>query len=309
MGNKMNIILISNNSAKAKTLTFTGKHLVLLAAGFFFVSVLLAMVLNYLSLRYADKIDSPTLRTLVLSAQQEEHEKTQSYLRDSLNAMAVRMGQMQAHLLRLDSVGARLAELSGIKPQEFLFNEIPGQGGALSTLPAQDISLSEFSNQIQELSRALDDRSDKLGALESLLMEDRLKKKMVPSVMPIDAKWYSSGFGFRIDPFSGRRVFHEGVDFMAEVGTPVVAAAGGVVVYSDRHPEYGNMIDVDHGNDFVTRYAHASKRLVKVGQVVVRGQKIAEVGSTGRSTGPHLHFEVRHRGLPQNPSRFLKMPG
>jgi murein DD-endopeptidase MepM/ murein hydrolase activator NlpD len=305
----MNIILISNNSAKAKTLTLTGKHLVLLAAGFFFASVLIAMVLNYLSLRYADKIDSPALKSLVLSAQQEEHEKTQSYLRDSLNAMAIRMGQMQAQLLRLDAVGERLAELSGIKPQEFLFNETPGQGGALPTLPAQDISLVEFSNQIQELSRALDDRSDKLGALESLLMEDRLRKKMVPSVMPIDTKWYSSGFGLRIDPFSGKRVFHEGVDFMAEVGTPVLAAAGGVVVYYDHHPEYGNMIDVDHGNDFVTRYAHASKRLVKVGQVVVRGQKIAEVGSTGRSTGPHLHFEVRHRGLPKNPSRFLKMPG
>ena len=96
---------------------------------------------------------------------------------------------------------------------------------------------------------------------------------------------------------------------MATTGTPIVAAASGVVVYSDYHPEYGNMIDVDHGNEFVSRYAHASKRLVKVGQVVVRGQKIAEVGSTGRSTGPHLHFEVRHKGLPQNPSRFLKMPG
>lgn len=305
----MNIILISNNSAKAKTLTLTSRHLVFVAVGFFFASVVMAMGLNYLSLRYADKIDSPTLRSLVLSIQQEEHQKTQSYLRDSLNAMAVRMGQMQAQLLRLDSVGARLAELSGIKPQEFLFNQNPGQGGTLSTLPSQDISFIEFSNQIQELSRTLDDRTDKLGALESVLMQDRLKKKMLPSVLPVNTKWYSSGFGPRIDPFSGKSHFHEGVDFSAATGTPIVAAAGGVVVYSDHHPEYGNMIDVDHGNDFVSRYAHASKRLVKVGQVVVRGQKIAEVGSTGRSTGPHLHFEVRHRGSPQNPSRFLKMPG
>jgi murein DD-endopeptidase MepM/ murein hydrolase activator NlpD len=126
--------------------------------------------------------------------------------------------------------------------------------------------------------------------------------------MPVTTKWYSSGFGVRIDPFTGRSVFHEGVDFTAAMGTPIVAAAGGVVVYSGFHSEYGNMIDVDHGNDLVSRYAHASKRMVKVGQVVVRGQKIAEVGSTGRSTGPHLHFEVRHKGLPQNPSRFLKMP-
>lgn len=305
----MNIILISNNLAKARTLTLTSTHFVLLAGAFFLAAVLLAMGLNYLSLRYADKIDSPSLRSLVLSVQQEEHQKTQSYLRDSLNAMAIRMGQMQAQLLRLDSVGERLAELSGIKPQEFLFKQSPGQGGVLSTLPSQDMTFVEFNNKIQELSRLLDDRADKFGALDSVLMQDRLKKKMLPSIMPVSTRWYSSGFGVRIDPFTGRSVFHEGVDFTAATGTSIVAAAGGVVVYSDYHPEYGNMIDVDHGNDLVSRYAHASKRLVKLGQVVVRGQKIAEVGSTGRSTGPHLHFEVRHRGLPQNPSRFLKMPG
>ena len=305
----MNIILISNNLAKARTLTLTSTHFVLLAGAFFLAAVLLAMGLNYLSLRYADKIDSPSLRSLVLSVQQEEHQKTQSYLRDSLNAMAVRMGQMQAQLLRLDSVGERLAELSGIKPQEFLFKQSPGQGGMLSNLPSQDMTFVEFNNKIQELSHLLDDRADKFGALDSVLMQDRLKKKMLPSIMPVSTRWYSSGFGVRIDPFTGRSVFHEGVDFTAATGTAIVAAAGGVVVYSDYHPEYGNMIDVDHGNDLVSRYAHASKRLVKLGQVVVRGQKIAEVGSTGRSTGPHLHFEVRHRGLPQNPSRFLKMPG
>ncbi len=305
----MNIILVSNNSAKAKTLTLTSTHLMLLASGFLFSSMLMAIALNYVSLRYAHRIDNPILRPLVLNIQQEEHQKAQLYLRDSLNAMAVRMGQMQAQLLRLDSVGARLAELSGIKSQEFMFNQMPGQGGTVTNLPSKDVSFMEVSNKIQEMARILDDRADKLDALDSMLMQDRLKKKMLPSVMPIASRWYSSGFGIRSDPFTGRSVFHEGVDFSAAVGTPIVAAAGGVVVYSDYHPEYGNMIDVDHGNDFVSRYAHASKRLVKKGQVVVRGQKIAEVGSTGRSTGPHLHFEVRHKGLPQNPSRFLKMPG
>jgi murein DD-endopeptidase MepM/ murein hydrolase activator NlpD len=304
----MNVILISNNLAKPKTVTLTSRHLVVLAGAFLAAAVLMAIGLNYLSLRYADKIDSPTLRSLVLSVQQEEQQKSQSYLRDSLNAMAVRMGQMQAQLLRLDSVGTRLAELAGIKPQDFLFNQIPAQGGVVPNLPSQDMSFLEFNSRIQELSRIVDDRADKLGALDSLLMQDRLRKKMLPSVMPVNAKWYSSGFGARIDPFTGRSAFHEGVDFIAATGTPIVAAANGVVVYSDYHPEYGNMIDVDHGNDLVSRYAHASKRMVKAGQIVVRGQKIAEVGSTGRSTGPHLHFEVRHRGLPQNPSRFLKMP-
>ncbi len=307
----MNVILVSSNLVKARTLTLTltGVHLALLAGALFLVIAVLALGLNYLSLRYADKIDSPSLRSLVLSVQQEEHQKNQSNLRDSLNAMAVRMGQMQAQLLRLDSLGERLAELSGIKPQEFLFNQTLGQGGALSTLPSQDISFDEFNSKMNELSLTLNDRTDKLGALDTFLLQDRLKKKTLPTLAPVEARWFTSGFGLRIDPFTGKSAFHEGVDFIAEIGTPIMAAAGGVVVYSDYHSEYGNMIDIDHGNDFVSRYAHAAKRLVKPGQVVLRGQKIAEVGSTGRSTGPHLHFEVRHRGLPQNPSRFLKAPG
>lgn len=305
----MNVILVSRNLVKARTLTLTGGHLALLAGALFLIIVLLALGLNYLSLRYADKIDSPSLRSLVLSVQQEEHKKNQSYLRDSLNAMAVRMGQMQAQLLRLDSLGERLAELSGIKPQEFLFNQTLGQGGALSTLPSQDISFDEFNSKINELSLTLDDRTDKLGALDTFLLQDRLKKKTLPTFAPVEVKWFTSSFGLRIDPFTGKSAFHEGIDFIAEIGTPIMAAAGGVVVYSDYHPEYGNMIDIDHGNDFVSRYAHAAKRLVKPGQVVLRGQKIAEVGNTGRSTGPHLHFEVRHKGLPQNPTRFLKAPG
>ncbi len=305
----MNVILVSSNLVKARTLTLTGRHLALLAGTLFLIIVLLTLGLNYLSLRYADKIDSPSLRSLVLSVQQEEHTKNQSYLRDSLNAMAVKMGQMQAQLLRLDSLGERLAELSGIKPQEFLFNQTLGQGGALSTSPSRDISFDEFNSKINELSLTLNDRTDKLGALDTFLLQDRLKKKTLPTLAPVEVKWFTSSFGLRIDPFTGKSAFHEGIDFIAEIGTPIMAAAGGVVVYSDYHPEYGNMIDIDHGNDLVSRYAHAAKRLVKPGQVVLRGQKIAEVGNTGRSTGPHLHFEVRHKGLPQNPTRFLKAPG
>jgi murein DD-endopeptidase MepM/ murein hydrolase activator NlpD len=113
----------------------------------------------------------------------------------------------------------------------------------------------------------------------------------------------------RIGLFSGKSAFHEGVDFIAEIGTPVIASAGGVVVYSDYQPGYGKMVDIDHGNDLVSRYAHAARRLVKTGQVVLRGQRIAEIGSTGHSIGSHLHFEVRHRSLPQNPTRFLKSTG
>ncbi len=208
----------------------------------------------------------------------------------------------------LDALGERLAESSGIKSRDFLFNEVPGQGGARPELLSEELTFGEFNHRLQALSNMLDERTDKLGALDSLLRHDRLSKYVLPSEMPIETNWYSSGYGYRIDPFTGKKAFHEGVDFSAEVGTPIKASAGGVVVYSDRHPEYGNMIEIDHGDDLISRYAHASKRLVKLGQVVLQGQKIAEVGNTGRSTGAHLHFEIRHKDRPLNPSKFLKKP-
>ena len=141
--------------------------------------------------------------------------------------------------------------------------------------------------------------------LETLLQQDRLSKKLFPTVPPIINGRYSSNFGWRLDPFTGSRAMHEGVDFTTAEGTPIYAAAGGIIVYSAPHSQYGNMIEIDHGNDVVTRYAHASVLLGKVGQVVRRGQEIAKVGSTGRSTGSHLHFEVRYKGSAQNPLPFL----
>ena len=305
----MNIILISRRLAKARTITLGLSHVALLGVALMVSVVLAAAAINYLMLRVASDFQIPYLQTMLLSAQQQQHEKTESYLRENLNAMAVKLGQMQAQLVRLDTLGERLAKLAGFKPQDLAFNEPPGRGGAVSSLPSQDLSLGDFTRQLDLLTRQLEDRGDKLGILESLFTLDSAKKKLIPTMLPVDGGWYSSNYGWRIDPFTGQRAFHEGIDFMAEHGTPILAAAGGVVVYSDLHPQYGNMIEVDHGNDLVTRYAHASKRLVKVGDVVLRGARIAEVGLTGRATGTHLHFEVRQRGAPANPSQFLQLPG
>jgi murein DD-endopeptidase MepM/ murein hydrolase activator NlpD len=220
--------------------------------------------------------------------------------------MAVRMGQMQAQLLRLDTLGSRLAKLTGMKPQEFNFNQTPAQGGPYIPVNQQDVSLNSMSQQMNNLAGLLSDRSDKLAALETLLMQDRLSKKLLPSAAPVKEGFYSSNFGWRLDPFTGKNAMHEGVDYMVPMGTPISAAAGGIVVYADAHPQYGNMVEIDHGNDIITRYAHASRLLVTVGQVVKRGQEVAKVGSTGRSTGNHLHFEVRFKGMAQNPVRFLQ---
>jgi murein DD-endopeptidase MepM/ murein hydrolase activator NlpD len=305
----VNIILVSGNLGKSKTQTMSHAQIVLIAILLLVGILTFAVILHYLTLRHAAEIKSPYLKSLLLSMQDQENRKQQAYLRENLNAMAVKLGQVQAQLLRLDALGDRLTKQAGFKPQEFMFDQPPARGGPLSGVPQRDLSLAEFSEQMEQLTKGLNDRTDQLAILESALMQDRLKKKLVPSVSPVNTGWFSSNFGWRIDPFTGQNAFHEGVDFMSESGSSVVTAAGGVVVYSDNHPEYGSTIEVDHGNGLLTRYAHLSKRLVKVGDVVLRGGKIAEVGNTGRSTGPHLHFEVRYKGAPQNPVRFLPKSG
>jgi murein DD-endopeptidase MepM/ murein hydrolase activator NlpD len=305
----MNIILVSEKLVKARTITIGLPHLVMLALGALTSVIALAALLQHLALRFAPELTVPYISPMLLSAQQQQHERTQNYLRDNLSAMAVKLGQMQAQLLRLDTVGERLAKLAGFKPQDLMFGESPGRGGAQSSLPSQDLTLGDFTRQLEQLTRQVDDRGDKLGILESLFTLDSAKKKLVPTMLPVDGGWYSSNYGWRIDPFNGQRAFHEGMDFVVEHGSPIRAAAGGVVVYSAFHPQYGNMIEIDHGNELVTRYAHASKRLVKLGDVVLRSEKIGEVGRTGRVTGTHLHFEVRRRGHPKNPKEFLRLPG
>ena len=305
----MNIILVSEKLAKARTITLGWSHLIASAALMLVTVLALAGAMNYGLLRYAAELNIPYVRDVLVAIQEQQNQRTQSYLQDNLNAMAVRLGQMQAQLLRLDTLGERLAKLAGFKQQELMFSEIPGRGGAISSVPSQNISLGDFTAQIDVLTRQLEDRGDKLGLLESMFTLESARKKLTPTKLPVEGGWYSSNYGWRIDPFTGQRAFHEGIDFMAEEGTPIQAAAAGVVVYSEFHPQYGNMIEIDHGNDLITRYAHASRRFVKIGDVVLRGSRIAEVGKTGRATGAHLHFEVRQRGVARNPAQFLQLPG
>jgi len=305
----MNIILVSNKFAQARSYTVSTPQVLFLGLLMCLMVVSLAVLMNYFSLRYAVNNQSPYLQSLLEAVQAEQSRKTQSYLRESLDTMAARLGEMQAKLLRLDTLGERLTKLAGIKPQEFMFDQPPARGGPLSTVaPPQELSMAELGQKLDQIALQVDDRTDKLGVLESMFTITHAKKQLLPTELPVSTGWYSSNFGWRIDPFTGWNAFHEGMDFMAAEGEAVTAAAGGVVVFSEAHPQYGNMIEIDHGNGLVTRYAHASKLIAKVGDVVLRGQKIAEVGNTGRSTGTHLHFEVRQWGAPQNPARFLQVP-
>ena len=231
-----------------------------------------------------------------------------SVTHENLNLMAARIGEMQAQMVRLDALGARVSGLAGVPPREFDFKSQPGRGGPQGAF-SRSMSMPEIQSELDRLTRSADQRNDYLSVLESTLMDRQIHAKMMPTVRPVAVGYDSSGFGTRIDPFTGRRTQHDGVDFVAPVGTPIVAAAGGVVVASEYRSDYGNMVDIDHGNGLKTRYAHASKVFVKIGDIVKAGERIALVGRTGRATGSHLHFEVHVNDVPQNPVAFLENAG
>jgi len=229
----------------------------------------------------------------------------EKYMKQNLAKMAIKLGEMQAQIMQLDALGERVQGLSGVKPEEFNFKAVPPRGGMEPSADSRLLNMSEFQTALDALSIDLNRRSDYLNVVETTLMEYKVKSRLLPTSQPVNVPFNSSTFGWRLDPFTGMNAFHEGIDFPAPVGTHIVAAAGGVVITAEYHPQFGNMLEIDHGNDLVTRYAHCSRILNKVGDIVKRGQYVADIGTSGRSTGAHLHFEVLLKGRPQNPNKFL----
>ncbi len=265
----------------------------------------------------------PIISDAVRLVERQEFAQRDRYMRENLDAMAVKVGEMQARIMRLQAVSERVAGMAGMPAQELKKIEAEtssAAGGPLvSDLDASSATtlspsggsnrtsaqlLEDLNSQMDSLQNLGDRQADVLTLIESHLFEKRLDALMVPSIAPVDGP-IGSGFGFRSDPFTHRTALHTGLDFPAEPGTNILAAAGGVVLSAAPHPQYGMLVELDHGNGLVTRYAHTSKMLVKQGDLVKRGQVIALVGNTGRSTGPHLHFEVLVDGVQQNPARFL----
>ena len=218
----MNIILVSESLAKAKTITLGTPHLALLGVMALSTVIVLATLLHYAVVRVAPE-NLFYFESLLGAPRREARDPEQFHLRENINAIAIRVGQMQAQLLRLDTLGERLARLAGFKPQELTFGDTPGQGGALPGTPDEALSIDGLTRQLDALTRELDERSDRLGILQSLFMLDRVRKELVPTMMPVEGGWYSSNYGWRIDPFPGQRAFHEGLDFMAERGAPIRA--------------------------------------------------------------------------------------
>ncbi len=318
----MQIILVHPALQQARTIDIGARSIVLVVLLLVATIAAGSGLLSYLTMRYLPALAPMPVVTRVVdevSAQAARYSGLETpatpstdaadpanhgAARRNLDALAIRLGQLQAQLLRLDAIGERVAAMAGVKPAE-LPKAVPGRGGPATGLQ-QVLSVDELATAADQVAHGLDTRADLFHLIESELLYRTVTTKLLPSSQPLSDAFVGSRFGRRIDPFNGRVSVHEGIDFNAPTGTPILAAGGGVVVYAGVHAGYGNMIDLDHGDGTVTRYAHASRLLVREGDVVRQGQRIAEVGSTGRSTGPHLHFEVRVDGEAQDPMQFLR---
>jgi murein DD-endopeptidase MepM/ murein hydrolase activator NlpD len=322
--NILNIIFVSNSMAKAKTLSVLQVSMIALAL------VLVPVFITLLLIEPQDATQTRGMKALIPAHLKFSFINPQKHL----DAYAIQLGEMQARIMRLDAQSERLAKLAGEKPGSAPNVSQPKPNLSVKTAPAlnnlskplaptpssnqlpaysggplvRDTPLSEadLQKRIAELTAQIDYHTEHLSELEAKLLQQSVLKDTLPNNSPILAAYNSSSFGWRLDPFNGHKAFHEGLDFPANTGDPIYAAAGGIVSASEQTPDYGKIVKIDHGSGLETRYAHASKLLVKAGDRVEKGQKIAEVGNTGRSTGPHLHYEIRLNGNALDPRKYLK---
>ncbi|MEY3885289.1 MAG: hypothetical protein RIS87_1064 [Pseudomonadota bacterium] len=301
----MNIIFVSNSMAKAKTLSVLQVSMIALALVLIptFITIML-IVPQETALQKGVKSLIPA--QLKFFNNQQKH----------LDVYAVQLGEMQARIMRLDAQSERLSKLAGDKASvmadraRMKKDSSPsnaskeGKGGPL--VRNSPLSEADLQQYIADLMAKIDLETDQFSGIEAKLLQQSVLKDMLPNSSPVSVAFNSSSYGWRIDPFNGEKAFHEGLDFPAAVGTRINAAAGGIVSFAGPSADYGKLIKIDHGSGLETRYAHSSKLFVTVGQRVEKGQEIAEIGNTGRSTGPHLHYEIRFNGNALDPRRYLK---
>jgi murein DD-endopeptidase MepM/ murein hydrolase activator NlpD len=292
--------------ARARTLTLTRRHALIAFSALLLAVLMMSGMFSFLTVRAASSFPIPIVSDVIAFVTHDQIERRDQRVRDSVTALARKLGEVQAQLLRLDALGERVSKATGIRPEEFRFQELPGRGGAL---PGHDsMTLQDLDVELQRFTKSVEQRADFMDVIEGEVQSQQVRQALLPNSKPVSDGFIGSGFGWRSDPFTGEMVRHEGIDFAAPPGTAIHAAAGGVVLAAEFRPDWGNVVEIDHGNGLMTRYAHASRLLVRPGDLIRRGQKIAEVGTTGRSTGPHLHFEVHLKGVAQNPSKFLSAP-
>ncbi len=320
----MQLMITSGSLARTRVLHFARWQMLAAAAALMVVLLAVSGTVYHFVFLKAAREGWPVVGQLVRLVVRDEFEQRDRFMRENLDVMAQKVGEMQAKVVKLEAMGERVARVVNMKPEDLKPLQRPvgpvfvpaasapaggpnsvrllGSGGPY--IPTPSPSLKHLQGLLMALDEAADFNTDLYTLFESRLLESRLSTLTIPSAMPLDSA-HTSGFGFRADPFTGRQALHTGLDFPAEPGTVIRAAAGGVVTTRESHLSYGEVLEIDHGNDVITRYAHCSAIDVAVGAVVRRGQAIAKVGNSGRSTGPHLHFEVLVKGVHHDPVRFL----
>ncbi|HUA90023.1 MAG TPA: M23 family metallopeptidase [Steroidobacteraceae bacterium] len=304
----MNVIFLSRREGKARQLNLAHPVTICLIAACTLAVLGSAFMLgvqlgrgNREHLALAD-----TLRLGdVLSQQRAQIEELKQQLQLKVDAMAMRLGEVNAHVIRLDALGKRLTEMADIDSREFNFDRDPPRGGTAEGGEGVSAQVPDLSAMLERLEKRVDLRESQLAALENVILTKELKKEIHPEGRPVENGFISSYFGEREDPFDGEETFHKGVDFAGTKGETVVAVAAGIVTWAADRSGFGKLVEINHGDGYVTRYGHNEKTLVSVGQTVRRGEPIALMGSTGRSTGPHVHFEVLRNGRQVDPLSFI----
>lgn len=293
----MQIIIISSDNTRQKHWHFSRASLWMLSA-LLLLSTLLAA--NYLS-KAAEPIAIQHQAAQQLNDAQADYQQN---IAEMQIFYAKQLGGLQAEAIRLKVLSKKLADIAGIDTSDLMFDSIPAQGG----IEEQETPLSdaEFRAGISQLSDEFSGQTQTLSALQQYLINRSNITDAIPSGRPIKKGWMSSNYGYRIDPFTGKKAFHSGIDFAGKEGSPVVAVADGIVTWVGKRDGYGGLVEVDHGNGYVTRYAHNEEIEVHQGERVRKGQVLSLMGSTGRSTGPHVHFEVLRDGRKVNPYSFVK---
>ncbi|MCP4408134.1 MAG: M23 family metallopeptidase [Gammaproteobacteria bacterium] len=302
----MNIIVFPRKNTSAYSIQWSRWY-------HFVLSVLVIMVLGAMPLGLGYHLGSiHGTETLAQSkqqdvrARQQQIEITRDLASAHVDALVLRLGIFQAHINRLDALGSRLVKIAGLDEDEFDFNSVPGVGGPNQTGARAFGNPQDYSSVLEGLAAELEQRESQLRVLDRLIMSQNLEEEVFPAGWPIKKGWISSNYGKRKNPFSGDSEFHKGVDFAGKAGSDVIAVAGGVVTWAGKRSGYGNLVEIDHGNRLVTRYGHNKVVEVEIGSIVKKGQVIAKMGSTGRSTGPHVHLEVIRKGKKINPYKFIR---
>jgi murein DD-endopeptidase MepM/ murein hydrolase activator NlpD len=306
----MNVVIFGRGLGRARQLNLSGTSAA--AFGVTFVACLIAAAFSagyWYSAQTGSGVPFSELADLnqELAAQREAIASTRQQTEDTLDALAIRIGQMNARVIRLDALGRRMTEMADLDDGEFDFDSAPALGGPEEPYPSGSaVAVPDVLSAMAELDIQLGDREAQLGVLESVLLNQNLSERVYPAGRPVKSGWMSSYFGRRTDPFTGKPANQTGVDFAGKEGAEVVAVADGVVTWSANRYGYGQLVEINHGNGYATRYAHNSENLVSVGDEVRKGQTVALMGDTGRATGPNLHFEVLRNGSRVNPVQFIR---